>query len=67
MGVIDFDSETFGQAANNGQMIEELNAKARAAASFREIALAMANRREMQASKRTSALAPLLERLKIKR
>ena len=29
--VIEFDSETFGQAANNGQMIEELNAKAKSA------------------------------------
>ena len=29
IGVIDFDSETFGQAANNGQMIEELDAKAK--------------------------------------
>ena len=66
MGVIDFDSEAFGQAANNGQMIEELNPKAKAAAAFREIAMAMTNRREMQTSKRTSALAPLLERLKIK-
>ncbi len=27
--IIEFDSETFGQAANNGQMIEELSAKAK--------------------------------------
>jgi pilus assembly protein CpaE len=67
MGVIDFDSEAFGQAANNGQMIEELSPKAKASTAFREVALAMTNRREMQTSKRTSALAPLLERLKIKR
>ncbi len=39
MSVIDFDSETFGQAANNGQMIEELNSKAKSAAAFRSIAL----------------------------
>ena len=32
ISIIDFDSETFGQAANNGQMIEELSAKARSAA-----------------------------------
>ncbi len=62
MSVIDFDSETFGQAANNGQMIEELNAKAKSAAAFREIAFAMTHRREPQAAKRTSALAPLLEK-----
>lgn len=64
--VIDFDSETFGQAANNGQMIEELSAKAKQAASFREIALAMSNRRDSQATKKTSAFAPFLEKLKLK-
>jgi pilus assembly protein CpaE len=67
MSVIDFDSEVFGQAANNGQMIEELSPKAKAAAAFRDIALDMTNRREAQSAKKSSALAPLLERLKIKR
>jgi len=66
MSIIDFDSETFGQAANNGQMIEELSAKAKSAAAFRDIALAMTHRREAQAAKKPSALAPLLEKLKIK-
>ena len=31
--IIEFDSETFGQAANNGQMIEETIAKAKSAAA----------------------------------
>jgi pilus assembly protein CpaE len=66
ISVIDFDAETFGQAANNGQMIEELNAKARSAPAFRDIALAMTHRREALPAKKTSALAPLLEKLKIK-
>ncbi len=66
ISVVDFDAETFGQAANNGQMIEELNSKAKSAAAFREIALAMTNRRELQAVKKPSALAPLLEKLRIK-
>jgi pilus assembly protein CpaE len=66
ISVIEFDAETFGQAANNGQMIEELNAKAKSAAAFREIALAMTHRREAQAAKKASPLAPLLEKLKIK-
>jgi pilus assembly protein CpaE len=66
ISVVDFDAESFGQAANNGQMIEELNAKAKSAAAFREIALAMTNRRELQAVKKPSALAPLLEKLRIK-
>lgn len=64
--VIEFDSETFGQAANNGQMIEELSAKARSVSAFREIALAITNRRETQAAKKGSPLAPLLEKLKLK-
>jgi pilus assembly protein CpaE len=66
MNVIEFDSETFGQASNNGQMIEELNAKAKSAPAFRDVAMAMTHRREMQAAKKPSALAPLLEKLKIK-
>jgi pilus assembly protein CpaE len=65
--VIDFDTETFGQAANNGQMIEELNGKARSAAAFRDIALAMTHRRDTQAAKKTSALSPLFQMLKLKR
>jgi pilus assembly protein CpaE len=65
--VIDFDTETFGQAANNGQMIEELNSKAKSAGAFREIALAMTHRRDTQSSKKTSALAPLFEKLKLRR
>ncbi|KAB2941786.1 MAG: CtpF protein [Hyphomicrobium sp.] len=67
ISVIDFDSETFGQAANNGQMIEELSAKARSAAAFRDIALAMSNRRDTQAVKKSSGLVPFLEKLKLKR
>jgi pilus assembly protein CpaE len=67
IAVIDFDTETFGQAANNGQMIEELNGKAKSAPAFREIALSMTHRRDTQAVKKTSAFAPLFEKLKLKR
>jgi pilus assembly protein CpaE len=72
IAVIDFDSETFGQAANNGQMIEEVNAKAAAAAAFRSISMAISNRKEMKAeakpkAKATSALTPFLEKLRLKR
>ena len=65
--VIDFDTETFGQAANNGQMIEELNGKSKSAAAFREIALAMTHRRDMQTAKNPSTVARLFEKLKLKR
>ena len=66
ISVIDFDSETFGQAANNGQMIEELNGKARSAAAFKEIGLSISNRRDIQTTKKASGFAPLLEKLKLK-
>lgn len=66
ISVIEFDAETFGQAANNGQMIEELNAKAKAVPAFRDIALAMTHRREAMPARKSSPLAPLLEKLKIK-
>jgi len=66
LAVIDFDPETFGQASNNGQMIEELNARAKSAPSFREIAMTLAHRKEVKVEKK-SPLAPLLEKLKLKR
>lgn len=72
ISVIDYDSESFSQAANNGQMIEEMNAKAKATEKFREIAMAMTHRRDAKAEKKQtqsalSPLAPLLEKLKFKR
>ena len=67
IAIIDFDAETFGQAANNGQMIEELNPKAKAAQSFRDIAFALTHRKEVRVQKKQSALAPLLEKLRLKR
>ncbi len=66
LAVIEFDSEAFGQAANNGQMIEELNASAKAAEAFRSMAMALAHRKELKTEKK-SALAPLLEKLKLPR
>ena len=64
---IGFDAESFGQAANNGQMIEELNAKSEAAAAFRSLAMVLTHRKESRVEKKKkSALAPLLEKLKIK-
>ena len=69
--MIEFDSETFGQAANNGQMIEELNKKAKAVAQIRDLAMALAHRKEHRVEPKKSALpgalAPLLEKLKLKR
>ena len=64
--VIEFDAETFGQAANNGQMVEEMSAKAKSVQNFRDIAMTISGRREHKVEKK-SALGPLLERFKIKR
>jgi pilus assembly protein CpaE len=68
--VIDFDSETFGLASNNGQMIEEFAAKAKSAQQFRELAMTLTHRREQKEEKKSSPLtsfAPFLEKLKLKR
>jgi pilus assembly protein CpaE len=64
--VIEFDAETFGLAANNGQMIEEFSRKARAAQQFRALALTLAQRTEPREAERSSPLAPLLDKLRLK-
>lgn len=66
--VIEFDAESFGMAANNGQMVEEVSAKAKAAQQFRDLALRITNRAEPVVEKpASSGLMPLLEKLKLKR
>jgi len=65
--VIEFDAESFGQAANNGQMIEELNKKAKAVQPFRDLAMALSHRKDIGQRQQKSPLAPLLEKLKLKR
>nr|WP_244500032.1 AAA family ATPase [Methyloceanibacter superfactus] len=62
--VIDFDAHLFGTAANNGQMIEEVSDKSKAAEAFRTLANLLTDRAE-QKSERTSLLAPLLNRLRL--
>lgn len=64
--VIEFDCENFGQAANNGQMLEEFTSKAKAVQSFRDLAHVLSNRKEIKVEKK-SALAPFLEKFKMKR
>jgi len=67
LAVIDFDCETFSNASNNGQMIQELNPNAKSVQSFREIAMTLARRKEIKIEKKSSGLAPLLEKFKFKR
>lgn len=62
---IPFEPQTFGIAANNGQMIAEVSANHRAAEIFLQIAQRLTGRGEAKKS-RSSLLAPLLDRLKSK-
>lgn len=62
--VIDFDAQLFGTAANNGQMIEEISDKSKAADAFRSLANLLADRVE-QKSEGSSLLGPLLDRLRL--
>jgi pilus assembly protein CpaE len=64
---IDFDCEVFGTAANNGQMVEELSAKSKAAENFRSLAYALTNRSEPKKTEQKSLLAPLLARFNKKK
>lgn len=71
--VIEYDADHFGQAANNGQMIEELSPRAKAAPQFRDLALTLVNKREAKIETKPAArdvgskLAPLLSKFKLKR
>jgi pilus assembly protein CpaE len=62
--IIDFDTQLFGTAANNGQMIEEVSEKSKAADAFRSLANILTDRTE-QKSERKSVLAPILSRLRL--
>jgi hypothetical protein len=48
-------------------MVEEMNKKAKSVAQFRDIAMALAHRKDMKVEPKRSALAPLLQKLKLKR
>jgi pilus assembly protein CpaE len=62
--VIDFDTQLFGKAANNGQMIEEISDKSKAANAFRNLSNILTDRSE-QKSERPSMLAPILACLRL--
>jgi pilus assembly protein CpaE len=63
--VIDFDAQLFGTAANNGQMIEEVSDKSKAAEAFRTLANLLTNKSEQKSEKASSLLAPILARLRL--
>ena len=61
VAVIPHDAKLFGSAANNGQMIPEIEPKGKTAQIFVEIASAIVGRRE-QARSRKGFLNPVMER-----
>jgi pilus assembly protein CpaE len=62
--VIDFDAPLFGTAANNGQMIEEVSDKSKAADAFRNLANLLTHGTELRTERR-SLLGPILARLRL--
>jgi pilus assembly protein CpaE len=62
VAIIPFEPQTFGAAANNGQMIAELSASHRTAESFRQLAQMLTGRSETKKSK-SSLFSPLLGKL----
>lgn len=63
--VLAFDPQLFGTAANNGQMIAEMQASAKPVEAFVALAETLMGKREAR-PRRRSALSPLLDRLKLK-
>lgn len=59
--VIEFDPQLFGTAANNGQMLEEVSEKSRAAEQLRELAFTLTDRSEPKEAS-NSILGPILSR-----
>ena len=62
IATIPFDSRTFGEAANNGQMIVEVAAKHRAARMFQQMARRLTGRSEPK--KKDSFLSPIINKLR---
>lgn len=62
IATIPFDSRTFGEAANNGQMIVEVSAKHRAARMFQQMARRLTGRSEPK--RKDSFLSPLIHKLR---
>ena len=60
--VLPFDAKLFGQAANNGQMIFEVNAKAKAAEGLAQFTQVLSRREPVAAAKPQSLLERLMKR-----
>jgi len=62
VAVIPFEPQTFGAAANNGQMIAEISSRHPTAQVFRQLAQKLTGRPEPK-KQRSSLLSPLIEKL----
>ncbi len=62
--VLPFEPQIFGQAANNGQMINELRSNTKIAEGFQHLAQVVTNRTSVEEVK-SSLLGPLLKKLRI--
>jgi pilus assembly protein CpaE len=62
VAIIPFEPQTFGAAANNGQMIAEMSPSHRTAEMFRELAQLLTGRSEVKKA-RSGLLTPLLSKL----
>ncbi|MDA7949656.1 MAG: CtpF protein [Hyphomicrobiaceae bacterium] len=65
VATIEFDSQLFGTATNNGQMIEEVSVKAKPVERFRQLARILTDREEAKEESK-SLLAPILGKLSLK-
>lgn len=65
LAIIPFEPKLFGTAANNGQMIAEVEAASKVAATLDEIGRAVLGRSEIRKSKR-ALFDPLMSRLRLK-
>lgn len=63
MAVIPFDPQLFGNAANNGRMLGEMDAKSPVVATINDIAHVLTGRAEIKARKK-AGLGSILEKLK---
>jgi pilus assembly protein CpaE len=66
MAVIPFEPQLFGNAANNGRMLGEMEAKSPVVAMIGEIAHVLTGRSELK-SKRKPGLGSIIDRLKLKK
>ncbi|MDN2567343.1 CpaE family protein [Aquibium sp. A9E412] len=66
VAVIPFEPQLFGNAANNGRMLGEMDAKSPIVQTINELAHVLTGRREIKARKKPG-LGALLDRLKLKK